>query len=410
MVARLFHLAVHKKGGNPQGLHLLKAENLILRSVQRDTFKKEVDCLQRGASLPEDSCIKLLNPFLDSQGVLRVGGRLNRSEFSDCIKNPVIIPKGHLATFLVRYAHSKVQHQGRALTEGALRKGFWLVNARRLVSSVIYKCVTCKRLRASCQSQLMSELPPDRTQIDPPFTHIGISIRSNGSTNFVGATKELDCVFKFAKDPSVNSYLSSEKVTWLFSVPHASHMGCVWERMIDLYRKILDAMFLNCKYLTHDVWVTLMAEVTAIVNSRPLVPITTDSDNPQLLTPASILTQKATEWQEIMYPVPEGFYRALWKQTQTLANQFWRRWKAEYLAQLQSRRKWKDSKPNIQVGDIALLKNKSLPRFKWPLARVVETLPSPDGLVRKVKLRVCQNGNVSVLHRPICDIVLLLNV
>ncbi|XP_062830229.1 leucine-rich repeat and immunoglobulin-like domain-containing nogo receptor-interacting protein 2 isoform X1 [Anolis carolinensis] len=236
------------------------------------------------------------------------------------------------------------------------------------------------------------------------------TIRSNCSTNFVGATKELDCVFKFAKDPSVNSYLSSEKVTWLFSVPHASHMGCVWERMIDLYRKILDAMFLNCKYLTHDVWVTLMAEVTAIVNSRPLVPITTDSDNPQLLTPASILTQKASEWQEITYPVPEGSYRALWKQTQTLANQLWRRWKAEYLAQLQSRRKWKDSKPNIQVGDIALLKNKSLPRFKWPLARVVETLPSPDGLVRKVKLRVCQNGNVSVLHRPICDIVLLLNV
>ena len=70
-------------------------------------------------------------------------------------------------------------------------------------------------------------------------------------------------------------------------------MGVVWERMIGVARRILDAMLLkeNCR-LTHEVLVTLMAEVMAIMNARPLVPVSSDPDMPAVFTPAMLLTQK----------------------------------------------------------------------------------------------------------------------
>ena len=64
--------------------------------------------------------------------------------------------------------------------------------------------------------------------------------------------------------------------------------------MIGVVRWVLDSVMLQAsnKPLTHEVLVTFMAEVCAIVNSRPLVPVSTDPDDPQILSPATLLTQK----------------------------------------------------------------------------------------------------------------------
>lgn len=71
-------------------------------------------------------------------------------------------------------------------------------------------------------------------------------------------------------------------------------MGEVWERMIGMTRRILDSMFLkeSKKNLTHDVLSTLMAEVAAIKNSRPIVSVSTDPSQPSELSPYTLLTQK----------------------------------------------------------------------------------------------------------------------
>ena len=71
-----------------------------------------------------------------------------------------------------------------------------------------------------------------------------------------------------------------------------SHMGGVWERMIGIVRRLLDCLLLNCKNLTHDVLVTFMAEVSVIVNARPLVLVSSDSEAPQVLSPSLMLNQK----------------------------------------------------------------------------------------------------------------------
>ncbi|XP_062833746.1 uncharacterized protein LOC134298220 [Anolis carolinensis] len=472
-VARLIHRLACKDSEPLQVQDMIKAKSVIFKSVQRSAFKQEIARLEQGLNIPNQSLLNELNPFLDKEGILRVGGRLAKAKLKACIKNPIIIPpNSHTALLLVRHHHERIHHQGRTLTEAALRnEGLWVVNAKRLVNSCIFKCVKCRRLRRNCQSQLMAELPQDRTLTDPPFSHVGIdvfgpwevvtrktrggvvnnkrwavlftclviravhieviegmdtssflnalkrfialrrpikSIRSDCGTNFVGATKELNCVSRFGRDPKVQNFTNTEQIMWTFNVPHASHMDGVWERMIGISRKILNAMLLSHRSLTHDVLVTLMAEVTAIINNRPLVPLTSDPENLQPLTPALILTQKVPGWKDIMLPVPDGTHRALWKQVQSLANHFWKRWKAEYLSQLQARRIWQSPQDNIEVNNVVLLKDKDLPRHAWPMGIVLKTFPCPDGKVRKVQLKTCNRDKVSILDRPISDLVLLI--
>ncbi|VDI02924.1 Hypothetical predicted protein [Mytilus galloprovincialis] len=118
------------------------------------------------------------------------------------------------------------------------------------------------------------------------------------------------------------------------------HMGGVWERMIGVSRKILDSMLLRegSKNLTHEVLTTLLSEVTAIVNARPLVPVSTDPESPCVLCPAMLLTHK-TNQDNVSFPTfgKKDMLKSQWKHTQFLAEEFWNRWRNEYLNRLQTR-------------------------------------------------------------------------
>ena len=95
-------------------------------------------------------------------------------------------------------------------------------------------------------------------------------LRSDRGTNFVGAVRELGIEGVFKENGPISQYLKNKNICWIFNPPHASHMGGCWERMIGLARKILDAMMLeNRPPLTHEVLITLMAEVVRILNDRP---------------------------------------------------------------------------------------------------------------------------------------------
>ncbi|XP_061908363.1 uncharacterized protein LOC133653277 isoform X1 [Entelurus aequoreus] len=236
-------------------------------------------------------------------------------------------------------------------------------------------------------------------------------IRSDCGTNFIGACKELHMVLTDPKEPNVRKYLGEEGCTWIFNPPHSSHMGGAWERMIGVSRRILDSMLQESSrsHLTHEVLSTLMAEVTAIINARPLTPISSDPESPFLLTPASLLTQKLCT-----LPAPPGtfdnkdLYRQQWRKVQHLANTFWHRWRREYLPTLQNRNKWQDVKPNLKEGDLVLLKDNQAKRNEWPLALVTKTFPDQDGKVRKIELKVTRSGSAKTFLRPVSETVLLL--
>ena len=119
-------------------------------------------------------------------------------------------------------------------------------------------------------------------------------------------------------------YVKDQGCEWRFNPPHASHFGGAWERQIGTIRRVLDAMFLELggSQLTHELLVTLMAEVTAIVNARPITTIPSDTDEPEPLSPSMLLTMKTRP----LGPPPGDFLpvdlysRRCWRRVQYLAD------------------------------------------------------------------------------------------
>lgn len=154
---------------------------------------------------------------------------------------------------------------------------------------------------------------------------------SDRGRNFIGASRELKIN---TTNPELTSYLDKQGCTWTFNAPHSSHMGGCWERLIGVALRILEGILLrsDTNHLTHKLLTTLMAEVMAILNTRPLTPVSTDPDNPTILIPAIILIQKMTA-----VTAPPGdfdrkdLHKNQWKQVQCLAESFWKRWRQEYL-------------------------------------------------------------------------------
>lgn len=158
-----------------------------------------------------------------------------------------------------------------------------------------------------------------------------------------------------------------------------------------------------------------MCKAEAIVNSRSLTAdVLTMLSSSEPLTPNHLLTMKAN----LLLPPPGDFKcadlysRNRWRRVQHLPNKFWNHWKKGFLQSLQECQKSTCARPNIQTNDIVYLKDNSLLRNHWQLARVVEAEPDSDGLARKVKITVIDCGlkPASMLERPIHKLVFKLLV
>lgn len=116
--------------------------------------------------------------------------------------------------------------------------------------------------------------------------------RSDRGTKFVGATDDLHtCIDKInVEDDKTKQYLFNSGIKWMFNPPHSSHFGGSWERMIGVVKRIIDGMMFdpNNHNVTHEALCTLLAEGTAIVNSRPITFVSTDPDSPFVLTPNTL--------------------------------------------------------------------------------------------------------------------------
>ncbi|XP_027140530.1 uncharacterized protein LOC109138253 [Larimichthys crocea] len=213
-------------------------------------------------------------------------------------------------------------------------------------------------------------------------------LRSDQGTNFIGARREFAQLMKGMDGERVKA-LGCE---FLMNSPAASHMGGIWERQIRTIRSVLTAILdESAQRLDSSSLRTFLYEVMAVVNSRPLTAEhLNDPSAPEPLTPNHILTMKST----IILPPPGQFVKEdlylqkRWRRVQYLANEFWIRWKKEYLLSLQPRQKWQKTRRNLKVNDIVLLKDEQAPRNEWKLARIAEVYPESDDRVRKVRLLV----------------------
>ena len=145
---------------------LQEAEVNVLRNYQQSEFQDAYKILRTkiGNNHTLGSNIACLNPFLDSDGLIRVGGRLKQSFLEWSIVYPILLPrKGSITKLIVKCCHEKAAHSGRNITLNKVRSSrYWVLQGNLLAKQKISKCVTCRRLRGRVEEQLLADLPSDR--------------------------------------------------------------------------------------------------------------------------------------------------------------------------------------------------------------------------------------------------------
>ena len=147
------------------------AEVALVGYVQKREFP-----LFFAKEFPAKGSLAPFTPFLDSDGLLAVGGRVARGDLPVRIKQPVILPKNHHMTDLVvRDTHLQFGHSGREHVLSSIRERYWIINGRLAVRRVLSKCIVCKRWNVRPANQLMGDLPKGRVDMSsPPFTNVGV--------------------------------------------------------------------------------------------------------------------------------------------------------------------------------------------------------------------------------------------
>jgi len=190
-----------------------------------------------------------------------------------------------------------------------------------------------------------------------------------------------------------------EKIDFKFNSPAAPHMGGVWEIQIRA-AKALMLRVVGDQVLTFEELTTLFTQIESVLNSRPLYPVSSDPNDLSVLTPGHFLTL------EPLTAVPEedlsniSLHRLRrWQLLQAFHQNFWSRWKHEYLNSLTQRAKWtKTSKP-LQIGTMVIIKDDNRAPLHWPLARVVNLLTGPDGIARTAIVKVANTNHL--IKRPL---------
>ena len=218
-------------------------------------------------------------------------------------------------------------------------------------------------------------------------------IYSDCGTNFVSAHKQLDQYMREA--------VQSEQIHWHFNPPSAPHFGGLWEAGVKSVKTHL-VRVIGHQILTYEELLTLVSQVEAMLNSRPLHPVSSDPNDLTALTPGHFLTFAPL----IALPEPDledvpVNRLTRWQLVQSFVKCIWSRWSAEYLHTLHQRSKWSAEKPNsIEVGSLVLIKNEVIPPLQWRLARVLLLHPGQDGIVRVVTLKTAGG----VLKRPVAKL------
>ena len=209
---------------------------------------------------------------------------------------------------------------------------------------------------------------------------------SDNGTNLRAGERELrEAVGRLNAD-RIHDQLARQEIRWHFSPPSAPHFGGVWERLVRSCKTALDAV-IGSRTIKEEVLVTVLAQVEALLNNRPLTYIADHPEELEPLTPNHFLTGGSNPQvpADVVAPA-ETCHRRRWKHAQQLVEHAWRRWLREYLPSLNTRKKWAQDETSLKEGDVVLVVDPNAPRGHWQLGRVAKTLPGSDGIVRAAEI------------------------
>ncbi|XP_046988473.1 uncharacterized protein LOC124594161 [Schistocerca americana] len=380
-------------------------------------------------------------------------------------RHPIIEPpKHHLTKILIIDEHENLLHAGSQFLLAMLRRRFWIPNGRNTVKGVIRKCLKCFRLKSKTAVQLMGQLPAARVNQSHPFQHCGVDYAgpiavkhggrrskvttkayidlficiatkaihlelvsdlvtssflaalrkfiatrgkpshmcSDNGTTFVGADNELKrFLSNDATVEGVVNFSTSEGISWRFTPPPAPHFGGLWEAGIKCMKSHLTRVIGNA-VLTFEELTTVLIQIEACLNSRPLCLLSDDLDSPAALTPGHFLIGQplCAHPEPSVLEVPANRLHR-WQLVQQLHQSFWKRWSTEYIHDLQQHKKWtSEGAWQHQIGNPVLVKEDNLPPLVWRLGVIDQLFPGPDKCVRVVMVKTASGQ----IKRPIAKL------
>ncbi|XP_063979119.1 uncharacterized protein LOC135163541 [Diachasmimorpha longicaudata] len=425
--------------------------------TQQESFGQVINRLINGQDIANNHPMARLIPYLDENQTIRLGGRLKRSNLQPEARNPSILPRqSRLTSLVIEEAHRKTLHGGVQATLPHIRHKYWIIGGRHPVKSHIRKCVICARHRAIRGQQLMGQLPPRRITSARPFNHAGVdyagpikisrwrgsgarqyhgyiavfvclatsaihlelltdltsqafietykrftgrrgicaTLSSDNAKTFMGANNELGKLLDESRKEihHIINELASNGTKWIFIPPQSPHMGGKWEAAVKSVKFHLKRLTGNL-VLTYEELNTLIIQIEAQLNSRPLCALSDDPDDCRALTPGHFIIGEpinAVPEPSLINQKMEGLTR--WKMIARIAQQFWDRWSRECMHHYQTIYKWKRSTDDIKVGTLVLIIDERYPPTKWPLGRVSRVHSSDDNLTRVVDITTGAGG------------------
>ena len=219
---------------------------------------------------------------------------------------------------------------------------------------------------------------------------------SDNATNFIASEKELLQNVSAWNQQTLSETLVKKRIQWKFNPPSAPHHGGVWERIVRSFKHIFYAILGN-RRLTDEILTTTFCLVEQSLNSRPLVPVSSDATDLDALTPNHFLLGTAGSTTP-SHQRADIDHRKRYVRAQAYSDAIWERWLREYVPSLNRRSKWSTPpERDLITGDLVWIVEPTSPRGHYPLARVVKLNYGTDSIARSAELKTA-TGN---LVRPI---------
>ena len=427
-----------KKSDTITTIDMKHARIVLLQSVQQFYYRDILSKIKDKAKSKRPAIIQQLSLYLDDDDLIRCRGRLQYAQLPHNTKFPILMPKeSHLSTLIVRATYCIVLHDGVRETLTELRQSYWIPKGRQLVKKEIRKCVTCRKVEGPpFRSVNAPSLPYIRVTGSQPFQVTGIDyagplyvrnahkevgkvyiclftctairavhlelVEDQTASAFLRAFKRFasrrgipECIIsdnaktfkagsqdlKALKTQVIEAaesqrFLANHGIKWKFITERAPWWGGFYERLIGLVKRRLKKMIGNTSLNSIELQ-TILTEIEATLNSRPLTYAYTDINDGPPLTPSHflcghrLLTLPDTE-EDSDY-IPQDSAKDLTRRAkyhQKIMQAFWKQWQREYLTGL---REQHSSQKNINIsgepvtqGKVVLIHDET-PRNQWKL-------------------------------------------
>ena len=446
---------------------LEKALIHLVKLAQLESFPSELKALNRKQNIPYNSKIKSLIPFLDPEGLIRVGGRLRNSNADFHKKHPIVLNSKHSLTKLIGIEyHAKTLHGGPQTLLYSMRQKYWPTSGRTFARKILRNCHKCFKVAPIPIQVPVGPLPKERITPRPPFSICGTDfagpimmrdrpgrnfkkvkvyicifvcfitkachvevvtdltteaflssfrrfvarrglpgeIHSDNGSNFIGANHEIATLYKFINQEQsrLTDKFTIDQINWRFIPSRSPNFGGLWEANVKSVKYHLKRTIGNA-LLTFEGLSTVLCQIEAILNSRPLSQLNSDPNDPSPLTPSHfLLGRPGTSLPDAdLTHLPDNRL-SLHQRYLQMTQHFWQRWTKEYLSQLSAYTKTTKATSSVKIGDVVIVRDIAVPPLVWKIARVVAVHPGIDQVVRVATIRFANGYETKRAVRHLC--------